>query len=117
MRLHRFESCDHAVTVVAQWLERYDRERPHSALGYLTPNEYRQKLAETRGTRTAPQRRQPSSVGRIGAEKGSMSAQRGAHTLNAALRGAGSNSIGGAVSRTAGLRERAAALLPLDPPN
>ena len=45
MRLHRFESCDHAVTVVARWLERYDRERPHSALGYLTPNEYRQKLA------------------------------------------------------------------------
>jgi putative transposase len=43
--LHRFDSRDHAFGVVAQWLERYHRERPHSALGYLTPNEYREKLA------------------------------------------------------------------------
>ena len=43
--LHRFESRDHAFSVVAHWLERYHRERPHSALGYLTPNEYREKLA------------------------------------------------------------------------
>lgn len=26
-------------------LERYDRERPHSALGYLTPSEFRERLA------------------------------------------------------------------------
>ena len=31
--LHRFESRDHAFTVIGEWLERYDRERPHSALG------------------------------------------------------------------------------------
>ena len=43
--LHRFESRDHAFSVVAHWLERYHRERPHSALGYLTPYEYREKLA------------------------------------------------------------------------
>ncbi len=43
--LHRFESRDHAFTVVGQWLARYDRERPHSALGYLTPSEFRERLA------------------------------------------------------------------------
>ena len=36
---------DHAFAVIAAWLERYDAERPHSALGYLTPKEYREKLA------------------------------------------------------------------------
>ena len=43
--LHRFESRDHAFQVVAEWLDRYDAERPHSALGYRTPKEYREKLA------------------------------------------------------------------------
>jgi putative transposase len=43
--LHRFESRDHAFRVVADWLDRYDTDRPHSALGYLTPREYREQLA------------------------------------------------------------------------
>ena len=43
--LHRFESRDHAFRVVADWLDRYDTDRPHSALGYLTPKEYREQLA------------------------------------------------------------------------
>ena len=43
--LHRFQDRDHAFTVIAAWLDRYDAERPHSALGYLTPKEYREKLA------------------------------------------------------------------------
>jgi len=43
--LHRFESRDHAFRVVAHWLDRYDTDRPHSALGYLTPKEYRAQLA------------------------------------------------------------------------
>ena len=43
--LHRFESRDHAFRVIGDWLERYDRERPHSALGYLTPSEFREQLA------------------------------------------------------------------------
>jgi transposase InsO family protein len=30
---------------VADWLDRYDADRPHSALGYLTPKEYRETLA------------------------------------------------------------------------
>lgn len=43
--LQRFESRDHAFRLVADWLDRYDSDRPHSALGYLTPKEYRQRLA------------------------------------------------------------------------
>ena len=43
--LHRFENRDHAFRIVADWLDRYDGDRPHSALGYLTPKEYREKLA------------------------------------------------------------------------
>ena len=43
--LQRFRDRDHAFAVIAAWLERYDAERPHSALGYLTPKEYREKLA------------------------------------------------------------------------
>lgn len=43
--LQRFENRDHAFRVIADWLDRYDADRPHSALGYLTPKEYREKLA------------------------------------------------------------------------
>ena len=43
--LHRFESRDDAFGVVSKWLDRYDAERPHSALGYQTPKEYREQLA------------------------------------------------------------------------
>jgi putative transposase len=43
--LQRFESRDHAFEIVADWLDRYDTDRPHSALGYLTPKEYRERLA------------------------------------------------------------------------
>jgi transposase InsO family protein len=30
--------------VIADWIDRYHDYRPHSALGYLTPNEYRERL-------------------------------------------------------------------------
>jgi putative transposase len=43
--LHRFADRDDAFRVIAAWLDRYDAERPHSALGYLTPKEYRTQLA------------------------------------------------------------------------
>lgn len=43
--LHRFQDRDHAFRVVADWLDRYHTDRPHSALGYLTPTEYREQLA------------------------------------------------------------------------
>ena len=40
--LQRFESRDHAFRAIADWLDRYDADRPHSALGYLTPKVYRE---------------------------------------------------------------------------
>jgi transposase InsO family protein len=39
--LQRFEDRDHAFRVIADWLDRYHAERPHSAFGYLTPSEHR----------------------------------------------------------------------------
>ena len=42
---HRFRGRDHAFVVIARWMDKYHHERPHSALGYLTPAEYREKLA------------------------------------------------------------------------
>jgi putative transposase len=40
-----FQDRDHAFTATAKWMDRYHADRPHSALGYLTPVEYRAKLA------------------------------------------------------------------------
>lgn len=36
-----FKSRDEAFIVIAAWMDKYHKERPHSALGYLTPEEYR----------------------------------------------------------------------------
>lgn len=35
-----FMSMEHARRVVEEWRLDYNEERPHSALGYLTPNEF-----------------------------------------------------------------------------
>ncbi len=43
--LHRFADRDHAFRVIAAWIDHYHGQRPHRALGYLTPDEYREKLA------------------------------------------------------------------------
>ena len=43
--LHRFQDRDQAFAVIGRWIDKYHDERPHSALSYLTPNEYREKLA------------------------------------------------------------------------
>jgi putative transposase len=43
--LQRFTDRDHAFRIVADWMDKYDADRPHSALGYLTPKEYREKIA------------------------------------------------------------------------
>ena len=43
--LHRFRDRDHAFREIATWIDHYHDERPHSALGYLTPKAYREKLA------------------------------------------------------------------------
>jgi putative transposase len=42
---HRFTSRDQAFLVIATWLDKYHTERPHSALGYLTPKEFAERLA------------------------------------------------------------------------
>ena len=41
---HRFESIDHAFRIIADWIDKYNHERPHSALGYLAPAQFRKKL-------------------------------------------------------------------------
>ncbi len=38
---HRFKSRDEAFKIIAEWLDKYHNKRPHSALGYLTPAEFR----------------------------------------------------------------------------
>jgi len=37
---HVFTTLGEAREVIASWLEDYNRERPHSSLGGLTPTEY-----------------------------------------------------------------------------
>ena len=44
--LYNFENKDQAFRVIADWLDEYNEERPHSALGYLSPMQFmEQKLA------------------------------------------------------------------------
>jgi putative transposase len=42
---HRSRNRDHAFDEIARCLDRYHVDRPHSALGYLTPRKYRENLA------------------------------------------------------------------------
>lgn len=41
---HTFVSFDEAYNRIADWIDYYNFERPHSALGYATPAEVREKL-------------------------------------------------------------------------
>ena len=41
-----FHNIHHARSVIESWREHYNQERPHSSLGYLTPDEYRQQLEQ-----------------------------------------------------------------------
>lgn len=41
-----FRNSEHARVVIETWREHYNQARPHSALGYLTPMEYRQQLEQ-----------------------------------------------------------------------
>ena len=34
---HRFKTLEEATVVISTWIDRYNNERPHSSLGYLTP--------------------------------------------------------------------------------
>jgi len=42
-----FLGLDHARTRIAEWADDYNRQRPHSALGYLTPAAYAANLTAT----------------------------------------------------------------------
>lgn len=42
---HWFTSLDHARSLVSDWKSDYNENRPHSSLGYLSPNEFIRKEA------------------------------------------------------------------------
>lgn len=42
--LKRFNNADEAFEAVALWIDKYHTQRPHSALNYLTPEEFRRRL-------------------------------------------------------------------------
>ena len=41
-----FEDLNHARTLIGAWSRRYNEEHPHSALGWLTPNQYAHQWAQ-----------------------------------------------------------------------
>ena len=41
-----FHNIHHAMGVIESWRQHYNQERPHSSLGYLTSDEYRQQLEQ-----------------------------------------------------------------------
>ena len=43
LNLHWFRSIRHAREEIARWRHHYNPERPHSALGYLSPQEFLMK--------------------------------------------------------------------------
>lgn len=42
--LHRFKSKDVAFAAIADWIDFYNHDRVHSALGYVAPGQYREQL-------------------------------------------------------------------------
>jgi transposase InsO family protein len=38
---HNFKNVDEALNIIADWIDSYHEYRPHSALGYKTPNQFR----------------------------------------------------------------------------
>lgn len=43
--LNNFKSSDEAFVVISKWIDKYNNERPHSALNYRSPMEFRRLLA------------------------------------------------------------------------
>ena len=50
---HVFVSLDDARRKIEQWRIQYNRERPHSSLGYLTPEEFAAAAEQTRSESAA----------------------------------------------------------------
>ncbi|MGH7433216.1 MAG: IS3 family transposase [Candidatus Methylomirabilales bacterium] len=42
--LHHFESFEEAERIITAWIDRYNTDRQHSALGYLTPRAWREQF-------------------------------------------------------------------------
>lgn len=42
-----FYSLDEAKRLIEDWIKDYNEQRPHSALGGLTPNQYEQQQLQT----------------------------------------------------------------------
>ena len=51
---HVFVSLDDARRKIEQWRIQYNRERPHSSLGYLTPEEFAAAAEQTRSENAQP---------------------------------------------------------------
>jgi transposase InsO family protein len=47
---HCFISMRHARQVIEDWRQEYNGERPHSSLGYLTPNRFAESFLTTDST-------------------------------------------------------------------
>lgn len=43
---HQFQSFAEAERIITEWIRFYNEERPHSALGYCSPKEYRRRQRE-----------------------------------------------------------------------
>ena len=41
--MYRFKSIEEAERRIGEWVEKYNTERPHEALGWLTPVEWRKR--------------------------------------------------------------------------
>lgn len=44
VRLHHFATLEEAERIITAWIERYNTERQHSALEYLTPRAWREQF-------------------------------------------------------------------------
>jgi len=49
-----FRSRAEAAAIIASWRTHYNDVRPHSSLGYLTPNEFKRKYTDSNSTRRGP---------------------------------------------------------------
>jgi transposase InsO family protein len=49
-----FKTMPHARAIIEAWVKDYNKERPHSALGYATPKAFAQSLIPATDNRAAP---------------------------------------------------------------
>jgi hypothetical protein len=54
LNLSWFQNLFDAKRKIARWRTEYNEERPHSSLGYLTPNEYAAREARSYGKDACP---------------------------------------------------------------